>query len=48
MLVCNETGARERSEEELTSVLSESGFQFEHVLRPDAPRDLLVARKPSS
>jgi len=45
MLVANEAGARERSEREYQSLLNETGFRFSHLLRPDAPRDLLVARK---
>ncbi|PWT83003.1 MAG: hypothetical protein C5B57_07665 [Blastocatellia bacterium] len=45
MLVANEPGAREWSESEYESLLNETGFQFSHVVRPDAPRDLLVARK---
>jgi hypothetical protein len=45
MLVCNEAGARERSEDELSALLRDAGFAVDRVLRPDAPRDLLVARK---
>ena len=45
MLIANEPGARERSESEYASLLTDTGFQFGHVVHLDAPRDLLVARK---
>jgi hypothetical protein len=45
MLIANEPGARERSEAEYTSMLDATGFQFSDLLRLEAPRDLLVARK---
>jgi 3-hydroxy-5-methyl-1-naphthoate 3-O-methyltransferase len=45
MLVGNEPGARERSEEEFRSLLSTTGFDVVDVIRLEAPRDLLVAKK---
>jgi hypothetical protein len=45
MLVANEPGARERSENEYRSLLDTTGFDVKDVLRLDAPRDLMVARK---
>ena len=45
MLVANEGDARERTEQEYRSLLDETGFDLVDVLRLDAPRDLLVARK---
>jgi len=45
MLVGNEPGARERSEEEYRSLLSATGFEVVSVIRLEAPRDLLVAKK---
>ncbi len=46
MLVVCEPGARERSESKYRSLLQETGYQFESLVRLAAPRDLLVARKP--
>ncbi len=45
MLLANEPGAGERSEVEYRSLLKEAGFQDVELLRLDAPRDLIVARK---
>lgn len=45
MLVANEPGARERSEGEYRGLLDAAGFDVTNLLRLDAPRDLLVARK---
>jgi hypothetical protein len=45
MLVANEPNARERSEDEYRSLLDATGFDVTEVLRLDAPRDLLVAKK---
>jgi hypothetical protein len=45
MLVANEPGARERSEDEYRSLLDEAGFDVVKVVRLEAPRDLLIAKK---
>jgi len=45
MLLANESGARERSESEYRELLDAAGFEVTNLLRLDAPRDLLVARK---
>jgi O-methyltransferase/methyltransferase family protein len=45
MLLANESGARERSESEYRDLLNAAGFEVEKLVRLDAPRDLLVARK---
>ena len=45
MLLANESGARERSEGEYRELLDAEGFEVTDLLRLDAPRDLLVARK---
>lgn len=45
MLIANEPDARERSEEEYRSLLNATGFDVVNVMRLEAPRDLLVARK---
>jgi len=45
MLLANEPGARERSESEYRGLLDAAGFEITNLLRLDAPRDLLVARK---
>jgi len=45
MLLANESGARERSEGEYRGLLDAAGFDVTSVIRLDAPRDLLVARK---
>jgi hypothetical protein len=45
MLVVCESGGRERTEAEFASLLNATGFEIEKVLRMDAPRDLIVARK---
>ena len=47
MLIANESGAREQSEAEYTSLLDEAGFDVVGVMRLDAPRDLLIAKKRS-
>jgi 3-hydroxy-5-methyl-1-naphthoate 3-O-methyltransferase len=46
MLVVCESGARERSEAEYRALLEEAGFRDLEVVRLDAPRDLVIARKP--
>ena len=46
MLVACESGARERSKAEYRSLIEESGFRDVEVKRLEAPRDLIVARKP--
>jgi len=45
MMVAYESEARERTEAEYRSLLNETGFDFVELIRLDAPRDLLVARK---
>jgi hypothetical protein len=45
MLVANEPDARERSEREYRALLDASGFDAVNVIRLDAPRDLIVAKK---
>jgi SAM-dependent methyltransferase len=45
MLVANEPGARERTASEYRALVEEAGFEFGDVIRLDAPRDLVVARK---
>jgi len=45
MLVLCEPGARERTEHEYRSLLEATGFRMEGLMRLDAPRDLLIARK---
>jgi SAM-dependent methyltransferase len=45
MLLANEPGARERSQAEFESLLNDAGFEFSKLVRLDAPRDLIVARK---
>src|SRR5436190_7124437 len=45
MLLANEPGARERSEGEYRGLLDAAGFDVTSVIRLEAPRDLLVARK---
>lgn len=45
MLIANESDARERSEEEYRGLLDAAGFDVVELVRLDAPRDLLVARK---
>jgi SAM-dependent methyltransferase len=45
MLLCTEPGGRERSEAEYRSLLDEAGFQDIDIVRLNAPRDLIVARK---
>jgi hypothetical protein len=45
MLVCNESGARERTEAEYGALLTEAGFTIQRLIRFDAPRDLIVAVK---
>jgi len=46
MLLLCEPGARERTEDEYRTLLEESGFEMVKVVRLNAPRDLLIARKP--
>jgi DNA-binding Lrp family transcriptional regulator len=45
MLVANEPGARERTADEFRALLDDTGFAFGEVIRLNAPRDLVVARK---
>ena len=45
MLLANEPGAGERSEAEYRSLLAAAGFRDVELIRLDAPRDLIVARK---
>jgi len=45
MLVANEPHARERTAGEFEGLLSETGFDMKEVVRMDAPRDLVVARR---
>jgi hypothetical protein len=45
MLLANESDARERSEREYRELLNDAGFDVVNLMRLDAPRDLLVARK---
>jgi len=45
MMVACESEARERTEAEYRSLLNETGFDFVELIRLDALRDLLVARK---
>jgi hypothetical protein len=45
MMVANEPGARERTSSEYQALLDEAGFDFGEVVRLDAPRDLVIARK---
>jgi hypothetical protein len=46
MLVVCEPGAKERNEDEYRSLLEETGFRNIEVVRFDAPRDLIIGRKP--
>lgn len=48
MLLCSEPGAKERSEAEYRALLEEVGFMNIEIIRLDAPRDLIVARKAMS
>ena len=45
MMVACESAARERTEEEYRSLLSQTGFEIAKIIRMEAPRDLIVARK---
>ena len=45
MMVACESEASERTEAEYRTLLNETGFDFVELIRLDAPRDLLVARK---
>lgn len=45
MLVANESGARERSEQEYRDLLDTAGFDVVELIKMEAPRDLLVAAK---
>jgi len=45
LLVVCDPGARERSERDYRSFLAETGFLDVEVIRLEAPRDLIVARK---
>jgi hypothetical protein len=45
MLIANEPGARERTLGEYQDFLERTGFDFVDVIRFEAPRDLIVARK---
>jgi hypothetical protein len=44
MLVCCESGGRERTEDEYRGLIDAHGFEFSNTLYLDAPRDLIVAR----
>ncbi len=46
MLVCCESGGRERTESEHRGLLEAAGFRHVELIRSSGPRDLLVARKP--
>jgi len=46
MLLCCEPGGRERSETEYRSLMKEAGFRHVEIVRFNAPRDMIVARKP--
>ena len=46
MLVVCEPGAKERNEDQYRSLLEETGFRNIEVVRFDAPRDLIICRKP--
>ena len=45
MLVLCEPGARERTEAEYTALLADTGFRTERLIRLNAPRDLLIAKR---
>jgi hypothetical protein len=45
MVVACEPGARERTEAEFRSLLDETGFALAELIRLDAPRDLIVAKR---
>jgi hypothetical protein len=45
LLVC-EPGAKERSEAEYRTLLEEAGFRGFELMRLEAPRDLIIVRKP--
>ncbi|HET9223676.1 MAG TPA: methyltransferase, partial [Roseiflexaceae bacterium] len=45
MLVVSAPGGRERSEAEYRSLLRQAGFTEIEIVRFDAPRDLMIARK---
>ena len=45
MLALCEPGAKERTEAEYGALLEEAGFQVEKLVRLNAPRDLLIARR---
>ena len=45
MIVACESGARERTEAEYASLLDQTGFRIAELIRLDAPRDLIVAKK---
>lgn len=45
MMVACESEARERTEVEYRSLLSQTGFEIAKIVHMDAPRDLIVARK---
>lgn len=45
MLLFCEPGARERTEAEYATLLQETGFHLEKLVRMDAPRDLIIARR---
>jgi len=46
MLVVCEPGARERNTAEYRALLEQAGYRQVEVIRMDAPRDVVVARKP--
>ena len=45
MMVACESEGRERTEAEYQTLLNETGFKISEVIRLDAPRDLIIARK---
>jgi hypothetical protein len=45
MLVACDPGAKERTEAEYRALLEGAGFEMERVIRLEAPRDVIVARK---
>jgi len=46
MLLACEPGAKERSEAEYRTLLEEAGFRGFELIRLEAPRDLIIVRKP--
>jgi acetylserotonin N-methyltransferase len=46
MLLCCDVGARERTDSEYRLLIQDSGFREVEIVYLDAPRDMIVARKP--